>query len=110
MNDLRVVAASKGIAPEDVILTKLDDTKDFKGCIFTEAHTSLISDLRTLLGFSRCTYKSSQSCFQFIKSDGTRLKLYNKDLHLLQVTSTTKAYGLGLKPIFASRVFREKLV
>ena len=35
--------------------------------------------------------------------------MYNKDLHLLQVTSTTKAYGFGIKPIFASRVFRERL-
>lgn len=67
MNDLRLVAATKGIAPEDVLLTKLDDTRDFEGCIYSEDHTQIIRDLQKLLGFSRCTYKSSQSCFQFIQ-------------------------------------------
>ena len=34
MNDLRLVAKRRGIDPIKVFLTKLDDTKDYKGCIY----------------------------------------------------------------------------
>ena len=44
-----------------------------------------------------------------MQSDGTRVKLYNKDLHLIQATSTNKKISFGINPIFSSRVFREKL-
>lgn len=110
MRDLRLIATKKGIDPSKVILSKLDDTKDYKGCIYTSDYKTMRATLQKFLGFTRCGYKSSHSCFQFIKKDGSRVKLYNKDLHLLQVTSTTKTYGLGIKPIFASRLFRERLI
>ena len=45
MNDLREVAVKKGIAPEDVFIAKLDDTKDFKGCIYSEDHPQIIRDI-----------------------------------------------------------------
>ena len=41
--------------------------------------------------------------------DGKRVKLYCKDIHLLSSASTTKKISIGMKPIFSSRVFREKL-
>jgi hypothetical protein len=63
MNDLREVALDKGIDPARVILTKLDDTKDYKGCIYTNNWKNVKDKLQTLMGFTRCTYKSSQSCF-----------------------------------------------
>ncbi len=66
MNDLRLVAKGKGIDPTKVVLTKLDDTKDYKGCIYASEWKDVKGKLQTLFGFSRCTYKSSQSCFQFI--------------------------------------------
>jgi len=34
MRDLRLIAIGKGIDPAKVILIKLDDTKDYKGCIY----------------------------------------------------------------------------
>jgi hypothetical protein len=66
MNDLRLVAKGKGIDPTKVGITKLDDTKDYKGCIHASDWKDVKGKLQTLFGFSRCTYKSSQSCFQFI--------------------------------------------
>lgn len=62
MNDLRLVASGKGIDQTKVILTKFDDTKDYKGCIYTSDWKNVKRKLQTLFGFTRCTYKSSQSC------------------------------------------------
>ena len=59
MDDLRLVAKGKGIDPTKVILTKLDDTKDYKGCIYTSNFRVVKAKLQELLGFTRCTYKSS---------------------------------------------------
>jgi hypothetical protein len=67
MTDLRLIAKEKGIDPTKVLLTKLDDTKDFKGCIYTNGYQNGSLKLRQLFGFTRCGYKSSQSCLQFIK-------------------------------------------
>ena len=67
MRDLRLVAIGKGIDAKKVFLTKLDDTKDFKGSIYTSDWRNVNKVLQKLLGFARCTYKSSQSCFQFNK-------------------------------------------
>jgi len=63
MNDLRLTATQKGIDPDKVVLTKLDDTKDYKGCIYSSDYKDVILQLQKLLGFTRCGYKSSQSCF-----------------------------------------------
>ena len=45
MRDLRLVAMGKGIDQAKVILTKLDDTKDYKGCIYTNDWKNVKSKL-----------------------------------------------------------------
>ena len=45
MRDLRLIAEGKGIDPTKVIIAKLDDTKDYKGCIYTSDFKNVIKDL-----------------------------------------------------------------
>lgn len=59
MRDLRLIAIGKGIDYTTVFLTKLDDTKDFKGCIYANDWKKSKIALQNLLGFTRCSYKSS---------------------------------------------------
>ena len=62
MRELRLIAIGKGIDPAKVMLTKLDDTKDFKGSIYASDWKNANKALQKALGFTRCSYKSSQSC------------------------------------------------
>ena len=45
MTDLRFVALGKGIDPNKVILAKLDDTKDYRGCIYASNYKNVRRDL-----------------------------------------------------------------
>ena len=47
-----------------IILTKLDDTKDYQGCLYSENWKGVMDLLSTLLGFTTSRkHDSSQSCF-----------------------------------------------
>lgn len=45
MKDLRDEAKKKGIDPNLVFLAKLDDTKDFKGCLYAYNFKAIIKIL-----------------------------------------------------------------